>query len=128
MADRLAHALTFASQLSATYEESKPRRRYQRGAKVRRKAIEAKRVHWWAGLGCEICAWRPPDYKMLHAHHIVPLSCGGTDATKNTIVLCPNHHGIAHRVGTRKQGRYVGPETREALILALLDHDKRETH
>lgn len=32
----------------------------------------------------------------LESHHIIPLSEGGLDNTKNVIALCPNHHRQAH--------------------------------
>ncbi|MFC4540480.1 HNH endonuclease [Halosolutus amylolyticus] len=32
----------------------------------------------------------------LHAHHIVPLSCGGTNALSNLSTLCSTCHGLIH--------------------------------
>lgn len=29
---------------------------------------------------CEHCSWTPPEPSMLHAHHVIPLSCGGPPA------------------------------------------------
>lgn len=125
MPDRLANALTFASELSDTYGKWPRRKPFQRGAKVRQKAMAVKREHFNAGHGCEVCGWRPVEAKLLHAHHVIPLTCGGTDAARNTLVLCPNHHAVAHHLGKRSRGRYTGPETRDAMRDALLEHDKR---
>lgn len=63
---------------------------------------------------CEHCAWRAPAGSMiLHAHHVVPLSCGGADDVGNILVLCPNCHAIAHFVAPRTNltRRYAGPQT-----------------
>lgn len=62
---------------------------------------------------CQHCAWKPPKASMLHAHHITPRSCGGSDDQKNLIVLCPNCHAIAHFVTamSRLQRKYTGPST-----------------
>lgn len=42
---------------------------------------------------CMICGF---DI-VVHAHHIVPRSQGGSNEPENTAVLCPNHHYMAHR-------------------------------
>lgn len=60
---------------------------------------------------CEVCGWVPPVvgfYKglqckyrrarLLHLHHIVPLRWGGKDEEDNLILLCPNHHAVAHAI------------------------------
>lgn len=62
---------------------------------------------------CEHCLWRAPDSSLLHAHHVVPLACGGDDAVENLIVLCPTCHALAHYVTSRSnyQRRYSGPRT-----------------
>jgi 5-methylcytosine-specific restriction endonuclease McrA len=39
---------------------------------------------------------------MLHAHHVIPLAFGGDDAEANLVLLCPNHHAIAHALGDYK--------------------------
>jgi hypothetical protein len=78
----------------------------------------AKRLKAEAGA-CEVCGWREPmgDSDALHAHHVVPLACGGSNAPENYAVLCPNHHALAHRVGqVRRTGVWSGPKTREVLI------------
>ena len=45
---------------------------------------------------CEHCRWTPPAPRMLHAHHVFPISFGGSDTLDNLIVLCPNCHAVAH--------------------------------
>lgn len=34
---------------------------------------------------------------IVQVHHIVPRSKGGNSQVDNLIVLCPNHHGMAHK-------------------------------
>lgn len=45
---------------------------------------------------CENCAIILPAASMLHMHHTVPVSRGGSDGFDNLILLCPNCHAIAH--------------------------------
>jgi hypothetical protein len=81
-------------------------RRVVRDAYVAEKYKRNKRL-------CEHCAWRAIDSSMLHAHHVVPLACGGPDTPENMIVLCPTCHSIAHYV-TRQSyltRQYTGPVT-----------------
>ena len=77
---------------------------------------------------CEHCNWRPPKRSMLHAHHIIPQICGGSNDASNLIILCPNCHAIAHFVTaiSKLQRKYTGPATavelREWMRLAY-DHE-----
>lgn len=86
-------------------------------------------------LRCEVCGWGPPQrlrdigldldkMALVHAHHVVPLEFGGADAVENLVLLCPNHHAIAHRLGdgrsrSGKTRYWNGPRSREALIHEL---------
>jgi len=53
-------------------------------------------------LYCDVCGWPgkavtgPGRGKILHVHHIDPLSKGGEDEWNNMILLCPNHHSLCH--------------------------------
>lgn len=85
--------------------------------------------------GCEACTWVPPEallYRpgsdgLLHAHHIVPVACGGPDHPSNLLLLCPNCHAIAHRLGkmggrvNRSTGYrdWSGPRTRDEALAAF---------
>jgi hypothetical protein len=97
---------------------------------------------------CEVCRWRPPRAlrdvaggridRLLHAHHIVPVACGGAGGAggaENLILLCPNHHAIAHHIGTigrLEEGAawrpWAGPRTREDLIFAVNLMAKRDEY
>jgi hypothetical protein len=44
-------------------------------------------------LPCEICGWNECTRDI---HHILPISKGGKNTLNNVIVLCPNHHRMAH--------------------------------
>lgn len=45
------------------------------------------------GARCRICGFDT----LVHVHHIVHKAKGGDDEITNLIVLCPNHHAMAHR-------------------------------
>jgi len=86
---------------------------------------------------CWVCGWRPPAFlwngrtwNALHCHHVIPTCCEGPNKKSNLVVLCPNHHAIAHRLGrNRRDGRWVyfGPKTPDELIRTLkeIDQDPR---
>lgn len=48
------------------------------------------------GDACEICGWNEAT---CDVHHRIPKSMGGKNTIENAIVLCPNHHRIAHQHG-----------------------------
>ena len=49
---------------------------------------------------CRICHKGVEDGKVLHVHHIVPRSSGGTDRINNLMTVCTNHHtSAAHKPG-----------------------------
>lgn len=69
---------------------------------------------------CDVCAWAPPSVVtagVLEAHHVVPVRMGGGHHHRNLVLLCPNHHRIADKLGPL--------DGRDALIasLRLLDAD-----
>lgn len=81
---------------------------------------------------CAVCRWKPPKglaalhqdtASMLHAHHVVPLACGGDDNAKNLVLLCPTHHAVAHKLGrmtrpsrARSRMQWDGPTTPTQLL------------
>lgn len=81
-----------------------------------------KREHVESGRGCEVCGWclESGDWRSLHCHHVIPVSCGGTDRVSNLVVLCPNHHAAAHRTGKRRGAVWQGPISREELFASLV--------
>ena len=83
---------------------------------------------------CEVCGWRPPPaipngLYLLELHHVIPAANGGREDKGNFVILCPNHHAVADRMGRAKnyalghgeiiRGVYRGPRTRQALIEAI---------
>ncbi len=83
---------------------------------------------------CESCGWSLPEglgASAVTAHHAIPLAAGGGDVEDNLVLLCPNHHAIAHRlwplVGKKSAARkgYDGPRSPAEVVeeLRLFDAD-----
>lgn len=73
------------------------------------------------GPDCRVCRWEAPRRTMMHAHHVVPISKGGTNERTNLVQLCPNCHALAHyeyRLGSR-------PDTVLDLIAILRKYHRR---
>lgn len=86
-------------------------------------------------MRCAVCQWVPPPpiairrgLDLLHAHHVVPLACGGSNGQENLVILCPNHHALAHRVGQQNGSRWYGAPTPSDLIaeLTALERDPEQ--
>ena len=58
--------------------------------------LEEKLKERCRGL-CEICG-RRPDWRGLHAHHIVFRSHGGKDTLENLKMLCGRYHSKEHGI------------------------------
>jgi hypothetical protein len=50
-------------------------------------------VKKYYGNSCMICNWNESS---CDVHHIIPKSKNGLNTLENSIVLCPNHHRLAH--------------------------------
>jgi len=48
------------------------------------------------GFKCEVCKTEKKRSNTIQTHHIVPLSEGGEDHSRNMVVLCEFHHESAH--------------------------------
>lgn len=59
-------------------------------------------------IKCEICGLEQPE--ILHKHHIVPKSEGGSNSEYNLAVLCPNCHYSVHAGKIRIIGRFDSTE------------------
>ncbi len=60
------------------------------------------------GERCEVCGWtpRPPlRPSAVNAHHVCPRGEGGDDSDENRLVLCPNHHAVAHALHRERPAR-----------------------
>jgi len=66
---------------------------------------------------CEVCGWYCGGLSVLDAHHIVSRQAGGSNSVENLVVLCPNHHRLAHALWGTK--RYSGPPSRIELVTKL---------
>lgn len=91
----------------------------------RARLVKAHKVSLFASgsLSCAVCGWNVPEAiadestaMVVHMHHVVPVACGGSDDAENLVALCPNHHTIAHRIGTQKNGRWFGAESADKLV------------
>lgn len=47
-------------------------------------------------MACEICEW---NEGYCERHHIIPLKDNGKDIEENIMILCPNHHSEATKLG-----------------------------
>lgn len=65
---------------------------------------------------CQSCDARMPDESMLHMHHVVPISRGGTNAPHMLALLCPNCHAKAHWIDRNAKQK---PANAIELIAAL---------
>ena len=82
-------------------------------------------------MRCAVCQWMPPPeiavrrgLALLHAHHVVPLACGGSKDEDNLVILCPNHRALAHRVGQQNGAKWYGASTPNELIEELTTLDR----
>ncbi len=88
--------------------------------RVRARSSSKAQAHKERGSGsCEGCGWAPPEKRILHAHHVVPLACGGVDEAKNWVVVCPNCHALAHYACPREGRKYRGPRSRAGLLAVV---------
>ncbi len=88
-------------------------------------AQELKRQRRSGELRCLVCGWEPYHLfpMMIHAHHVVPVAAGGANTRANVVLLCPNHHSLAHAMFAVSKGRYHGPRSKVELLGALQDPD-----
>lgn len=67
-----------------------------------RKPDTARKAKDRDGMECVKCG-RSGSPSTLHAHHIVPLSFGGSDEIENLATLCPTCHRYAPTTGVRDE-------------------------
>jgi len=83
--------------------------------------ITARRIALDAfGARCMVCGFAA----VVRVHHIRLRSRGGTNALTNLVVLCPNHHAMAHE-GMLSADELV---TLNRAAIALLEVTQRQTH
>lgn len=112
-------------------------RDYQANAQTRKRINSLKVTHRKNGTArCEVCGWEPPSlpnypnsYSVmgLQIHHVLPRRDGGDDSDANLILLCPNHHAVAHCImplWRSSRGARVTGITRAHLLTALRLADK----
>jgi len=65
---------------------------------------------------CDICGYKPhmAYYNIMHVHHVLPRSKGGSNRPSNLVLLCPTCHQIAH--ATIRIGKHFKPFTKEAFL------------
>lgn len=106
------------------------RARDANGRLLRDRAFLKKDRH--ADERCELCGWCIPvalrtkrRTSGCHDHHVIPVACGGSDAPINRLLLCPNHHQLAHTMFPVSGGVHRGPRTRDELadVLRLAELD-----
>ena len=90
-------------------------------------AVRAATRHYQrASEQCEVCGWSvPPALRIrprntgCQQRHVIPVACGGDSDPSNLVLLCPNHHRLAHMLYTMVGRDHRGPLTREELLRAL---------
>lgn len=101
--------------------------------RLKLRVIEAR------GERCEVCGWSPPSWRhqpgaMLEMHHMKPVALGGPHSPDNVVILCPNHHALAHeafgRAPRKKPGDWRSPAERAAFLALLktIDLDPEAWH
>ena len=89
---------------------------------VRAGAVETKaELIALRGEHCEGCFTAMPESRMMHMHHVKPVSKGGTNIGSNVALLCPNCHAIAHWID-RNAPEAERPTDAPTLITALRAH------
>lgn len=92
-----------------TEVSAKVHRRKIYGTAYSRDSTVRKAVRERAKGRCEYCGQSgflmPGGGVYLETHHIVPLSEGGKDSSRNVVALCPNHHREAHQGFDKKAMR-----------------------
>ena len=73
---------------------------------------------------CAVCGWSGPAVETtLHGHHIIPRSWGGANSEENIVLLCPNHHALAHSFcNGRKSQQFIDVVLRQKT--AFIEHLK----
>jgi HNH endonuclease len=85
--------------------------------KERTKGV-ADRKRRLSPLVCEVCKWGRGFESSLVGHHMTPIAKSGDPGEANVIVLCPNHHALAHKIRTilaYHKGRLSRTVTRQGL-------------
>lgn len=85
-----------AAVFAKDYQPGSPELEVRLGSKIA-KANRIARV----GCKCEACETAMPVPRLVHLHHVVFVSRGGSNADENTILLCPNCHSKAHWLDTQ---------------------------
>ena len=102
-------------------QETVDRARKLRAGRIN--GAELRRLRKAAGNKCEACKYRPPhpslERSVLHSHHVVPRSCGGTDSWSNLVVICANCHALVHGFWRVRRGEWPGPKNRDELLKQL---------
>jgi 5-methylcytosine-specific restriction endonuclease McrA len=82
------------------------------------RAIKASAAADGQPLSCESCGWSypmPGATKVMHVHHVIPVSKGGDNDPMNLVTICPNCHATAHML----EDRGLKPKDRDELLVAL---------
>ena len=115
----------YAAKKTAALRKARSVSNWTTGGSRRRGHAPSKRD----GAACAVCSWQPWFGRLLHWHHILPVSRGGGNDSNNLVLLCPNHHAIAHFVSRRSEfgARYWGPLDVSDLREAIGEWEKGET-
>lgn len=98
-------------------EERKERAIFNRKIKTAQRSV-------YKNICCAVCGWNGHGkYNLVRVHHVIPVSAGGESVESNTLLLCPNHHAIAHMLFGVVDKKYNGPNTPKKLKEALMRYE-----
>lgn len=123
--------LTVCDNEHPVFKLSKPIKPYLKRNKYRNVATNVFKTNMFAeGIAeCEVCGFNPPSKfarRLLEVHHIVPVSCGGTDMPENLVLICANCHRLSHSLFKSHYKLYFGPRSKQEFIYAITNPEKWE--
>ena len=81
----------------AEWQREEENKKYTRSVDNIERGKYKRRAYVTGNLVCAVCGWGGMGWpEIIEAHHVIPFSDGGRVCDENMILLCPNHHGIAH--------------------------------
>ena len=106
----------------ALSEQKKKRKETPRARDNKERQNFKKELSANGELLCAVCGWNGYGWEeMVEAHHIIPFKKGGQVTEENIIMLCPNHHGMVHKLS-----KFIDMgDSKESMILTVREYESR---